>query len=675
MFQTYKTREQGMRNQLLYSGWFAICAIGICLMAYASAQSTNPIARAARMIDPELVRVEERIDWLEGRLSTISEAQNHPLSTDIGHRGSRIEPTDPAPSVTIDLGKSYPIDMIYLVPAQGEFAKDPGMFPLRLTLESSDSEDFSNSTRIHQTDTKTEPVLDTAPLAYPAEAQGRYVRLTVDQGVQRGGMEIFALSEILVMSGNEPVSFGSRITSVGALLVDGIWHPDTLVDGRTPFGTWHNGIKNPPTTGDAVFTPSPALPTVWSLNLAEARPIDRVVLFPYEINRSFGTFVFPETIRIILEQNGTESANEVWNNPLPGGTHLTPLVVSFHRAMADKVIIRAEQPWTMGVQMIHALSEIEIWSDGTNLAQGRFLLRTHNNIEEKTESLSDGYSSVQQIISVGSWFQQLHDRRRFEDELQRLRPLRRNLEESSELHAAWGSAVLIGLTFLIPVFVVERRRLMSREHLNILRKRIASDLHDDIGSNLGSISLIARSARKDLIRLQGPPEVADDLTEVESIARESSLAMRDIVWLLERKQDTIGDLFQRMRETANRLLREIDFTLECDSTKTASRLSLDAKRHLFLFYKEAIHNVLKHSHATQVKIRMWDEDDKLALEIADNGIGIQPKSGQTGTPLVKLEERARILDAQILVSSSEKTGTRVGLIVKRSLLNTHRASN
>jgi signal transduction histidine kinase len=224
---------------------------------------------------------------------------------------------------------------------------------------------------------------------------------------------------------------------------------------------------------------------------------------------------------------------------------------------------------------------------------------------------------------------------------------------------------------LIPVFIVERRRLISRNQVDQLRKRIASDLHDDIGSNLGSISLIARTARKDLIRLHGPAEVGEDLGEVESIARESSLAMRDIVWLLERKQDSIGDLVQRMRETAGRLLREIDYSIECDSSKSASKLSLDAKRHLFLFYKEAVHNILKHSKATKVSIRLWDDGDKLALEVVDNGQGlpmIVENDKQVLVPVRKLNERARVLEGKLDMRSKKGEGTHILLTVKRSLL-------
>jgi signal transduction histidine kinase len=226
---------------------------------------------------------------------------------------------------------------------------------------------------------------------------------------------------------------------------------------------------------------------------------------------------------------------------------------------------------------------------------------------------------------------------------------------------------MLGLTFLIPVVIVERRRLISRNQLDQLRKRIASDLHDDIGSNLGSISLIARTAKKDLIRQHGPEDIAEDLGEVELIARESSLAMRDIVWLLERNQDSIGDLVQRMRETAGRLLREIDYTIECESNKTAARLSLDAKRHLFLFYKEAVHNIVKHSRAKQAVIRLWDDGDQLALEIRDNGVGLKDATLKPSA-VKKLEERARVLEGKLQIDSSTILGTVLRLTVKRSNL-------
>ena len=357
-----------------------------------------------------------------------------------------------------------------------------------------------------------------------------------------------------------------------------------------------------------------------------------------------------------------------WTNPLPGASHMTPLVIPLRGKTAKILRLTATRPSVMGDRKIHALSEIEIWSQGQNLAKNRPVTRDHGGQTCAVTSLTNGYSSDKRIIPVAVWLHQLHERARIERELTPLIAMQRQLAANSELNTTWGCSMILGLTFLIPVFLVERRRLMTKDQLDQIRKRISADLHDDIGSNLGSISLIARTARKDLIRLQGPKEIAADLAEVETIARESSLAMRDIVWLLERRQDSIGDLVQRMRETAGRLLREIDFTLDCDSTKVATKLSLDAKRHLFLFYKESIHNILKHSHANRVAIRLWDEEDQLAMEITDNGIGIPMNKETRPAAVNKLEDRAHVLGGLLQITSSKETGTRIRLLVKRSQL-------
>ena len=395
-----------------------------------------------------------------------------------------------------------------------------------------------------------------------------------------------------------------------------------------------------------------------------------MVIFPYQLNRSFESLFLSESIEIHLQGVDGQEEKQVyqWSNPVAGASSMTPLVIPLGGEVAARVRITGVRPQVIGDLKFHSLSEIEVWSDGENLASGASVTRTSRDQTFPVTSLTDGYSSEKRIASFGVWLDQLAERGKIERELAMLRPVQRQQASESELNATWGSAMILGLTFLIPVFIVERRRLMSRDQLDHIRKRIASDLHDDIGSNLGSISLIARSARKDLVRLHGPEEIAQDLGEVESIARESSLAMRDIVWLLERRQDSIGDLVQRMRETAGRLLREINYTVECDSHKTAAKLSLDAKRHLFLFYKEAIHNVLKHSQAHSVSIRLWDEDDKLALEILDDGIGLPTTETQNPATVRKLADRAQVLDGLLQVISSKEAGTRIRLLVKRSHL-------
>jgi signal transduction histidine kinase len=653
----------------------AACGSQARVDAAPTAQVGNPISRIARIFDSQLVHVEDRVTWLDAQASTLSQYCEYPLKVGLGYRGCRSNPKAADPSITLDLGKEVLVDTIFLVPSQREFLEDFGIFPKRFTLELSNRADFGQRTILFTSGNIQYPSPNGIPACFKAKDMARYVRLSVQEGHNKGTTDLFGLSEFFVMSNGEPVSFGATVTTTGGLDVPGIWYPEALTDGRTPLGIWQNGVRPNNEPGDAVMVSNDREPTTWTVQLDAASPLDRVVLFPYQVNRSFEASVLPESLEIRLAREDGEPGEKVfeWSNPLPGASHMTPMVIPLKGRPAKTLIITATRPWAMGDRRIHALSEIEIWSQGKNLAKGIPVTRDHDGQKAQITALTDGYSSEKQISPVGMWLHQLAERGRIEHELDSLRTVHRQLASSSELNATWGSAVILGLTFLIPVFIVERRRLMSKEQLDQIRKRIASDLHDDIGSNLGSISLIARTARKDLARLHGPEEIDEDLGEVETIARESSLAMRDIVWLLERRQDSIGDLVQRMRETAGRLLREINFTLECESNKTASKLSLDAKRHLFLFYKEAIHNVLKHSHANHVSIRLWDEDDKLALEILDNGIGLPATKEERPTTVNKLEDRARVLDGLLQIASSKETGTRIRLLVKRSHLTTHPA--
>ncbi len=633
----------------------------------------NPISRIARIFDPQLVHVEDRVKWLDRQSSTLAQHCEFPLKVGLGYRGFRSDPDAADPSIVLDLGSRFPIDTIYLIPAQREFLEDSEIFPKRFTLELSNQKDFSQRTILFTSGTVPHPPPNGIPVPFKAKDTARYVRLSVQEGHNKGIIDLFGLSEFIVISNGEPVSFGSTVTTTGSLDAKGIWYPEALLDGRTPLGIWQNRSKPNNEPGDAVMVSSDQSTTMWTVPLEAESPVDRVVLFPYQVNRSFEASIFPESLTISLAGDDREAPETVyeWTNPLPGASHMTPLVIPLKGTVAKTLIVTATQPWIMGDRNIHALSEIEVWSGGKNLARRIPVTRLTEGQTAEVTALTDGYSSEKRISPIAIWLDQLTERGRIERELMTLRAVHRERASNSELNATWGSAVILGLTFLIPVFVVERRRLMSKEQLDKIRKRIASDLHDDIGSNLGSISLIARTARKDLARLHGPEEIDEDLGEVETIARESSLAMRDIVWLLERRQDSIGDLVQRMRETAGRLLREIQFTLECESSKTAAKLSLEAKRHLFLFYKEAIHNVLKHSQANQVSIRLWDEDDKLALEIQDNGIGLPHATRERPATVNKLEDRARVLEGLLQIASSRESGTCIRLLVKRSHLTSN----
>lgn len=649
------------------------------IVAATPGRSTNPIGRVARLFNRKLVIVEDRILWLQDRLNYLAAFDEKPLKEQVGWRCGKMDEKEDAPWVALDLGEERSLDEIFLVPAQRQTGDPHDLFPRRFTVEAACAADFSDARLIHTTGAHPQP----SPAGYPVRLNGdgqpaRHVRIIFEEGHHRGLSGVCALSEIFVISDRHTVSLGATVTSSRSVDIPGMWEPPFLVDGRTPLGLWEGGIWAL-SRGDCLEVPFEQQSVEWEIDLDQEVSIDRVVLFPYALPELSGPGVVPPRLKIELADNpdfsGAVCIASNGDRDLP--VDLTTPVVFPTKAVKGRYLrILSEKAWQLGTRHLQSLGEIEVWSDDVNIAAGMPVVVHNGGLDHPIQELTDGFGGSKQILPIHSWLTQLVERSQVQGELNRLKDSGSKMAAESELNTAWGAAIALGLTFLIPVAIVERRRLISRTQLDKLRKRIASDLHDDIGSNLGSISLIARSAKRDLMRLNGPDELATDLGEMETIARESSLAMRDIVWLLERRQDTIGDLVQRMRDSAARLLRDIEYSLVCRSTKTTAKLTLDAKRHLFLFYKEALHNIVKHSKATNVTVRFYDSRDRLVMEVSDNGVGLPKGEGDELAAVKKLSDRARVLDGSLQVESTPGSGTTLRLTVKRtSLMATKKTSH
>ena len=666
------------RRVAVFRSALALLALfGTAAPTYAEEETVpmrNPIGQVARLFNSNLVQVEDRVDWLQSRLGILAPHRLFPLKNGLGCRLARLTPGAPDPAVVLDLGNDFRIDRVFLVPAQMETGDAPELFPSCFTIDASADENFTNPLPVYSTTQRPFPAPNGYPLRFSAGGiHARYVRVTIQKGHQMGVDDLCTLSEIVVVSNGKPVSLGAPVRATGAMVVPGIWQPDYLTDGRMPLGIWQNGEVSP-SRGLLVDCPDATRPVTMGMDLGETKTLDQLILFPYQLTVLADSGILPPEFYIRVADGPDGEVSKVIchhvatqrdaNNP-------TPLVIPLGGIRARRIAIECVSSWGYSGKHMIALSEIEIWSGGHNIAAGKPVSVTANTGAETTTCLTDGFASERRILPLDSWLCQLYERWRLEREAASLLPERTQMAEESELNATWGSAVALGLTFLIPVVIVERRRLISSNHIDQLRKRIASDLHDDIGSNLGSISLIARTARKDLERMHGPEQVADDLGEVESIARESSLAMRDIVWLLERRQDTIGDLVQRMRDTGSRLLREMDYSITCNSSKSTAKLTLDAKRHLFLFYKEAVHNVVKHAKAKTVRVSLYDSRDSLVLEVKDDGVGIPSNIKNPATVLQKISDRARVLQGKLTVESLANQGTTLRLFIKRSHVLQH----
>lgn len=201
--------------------------------AATAAQTSNPISRIARLFNSQLVKVEDRVNWLDSQVSTYARHCEYPLRTNLGYRGGRTTSLGKDPTITLDLGGEMPVDQIFLVPAQREFLQDSGIFPKRFTLEVSKQADFSASTVVYRSGDIPFVAPDGTPALFQCRDVARYVRLTVQEGHLRESEDLFGLAEFVVISRAEPVSFGATVETTGALNVPELWLPEALIDGRT----------------------------------------------------------------------------------------------------------------------------------------------------------------------------------------------------------------------------------------------------------------------------------------------------------------------------------------------------------------------------------------------------------------------------------------------------------
>ena len=231
------------------------------------------------------------------------------------------------------------------------------------------------------------------------------------------------------------------------------------------------------------------------------------------------------------------------------------------------------------------------------------------------------------------------------------------------LPPVWKRGWFLGALALLSIasgYAVHKSRVTRLLEMERLRMRIASDLHDDLGSSLSEISILSEVVRTHL----GNPEahIADPLSRIGTLSRESVDSMSDLVWAIDPLRDTPVHLLQRMRRVANELLRAAGVQLLFDSSGEASpRLNADLRRHVFLIFKEILNNIVRHANATTVHVEVNFAPQHLHLTVTDDGRGFRVAGAAEGQGLRSMQRRASSLGGALDVTSSAGTGTRVSL--------------
>ena len=392
-----------------------------------------------------------------------------------------------------------------------------------------------------------------------------------------------------------------------------------------------------------------------------ARPVD----FPDTIG-----FGFPPRFKVEVANDAAFASPVVIADhtaedfPNPGDRR----VVLQAKGMPGRFVrMTAVQLWPrsrLAGEFVFALAEMEVFSRGVNVAREKMVTESSPLLGSGSKwargYLVDGIAPKEGVGSFEEWLSALARRQAISTKIKSLEIEDASLRQTAEARLAWLAGLISAASVAAGIVVAWRGRVRQRRQIHRLRGQIASDLHDEIGSNLSSIGILSQ------LGIDAAPDAASmshDLEEIRRVSTQTADSMHDIVWLISHGKKTAGDLAGRLRATAGLLLAGMEWTMQVDGLEGSSGLTLEAQRDFFLIFKEALHNIRRHSAARRVVISLAQSARTLTLRIADDGKGYDPSTVRRGQGLLNMEQRSAACRGRLQMDSSPQQGTVLTLAI------------
>lgn len=636
----------------------------------AAAQSALPATVAPANLS--LTTLERRLQEIDRQLAQLA---NYNLTGGVGSIGSRsraYEEAEQTEWVEIDLGASFPLDQVMLVPAirrDGVNGFQADGFPRAFRLLAGGHDDRRGEVVAEFTD-RDAHLPRIAPLVIPSGGvRASWIRIEATVLSRRGfdSKYVLQFSEVLAFHGEENVALHKRVKYPAHHEPNATpgWSDAGIVDGFLPYlMAAADGTKSVAFISSTEIGEEPTL----TIDLGARHPLSRLHLHAVDqsdtVPQAFSDDVgFPRWLRV-------EGANE------PDFADARLLVELRHQTFYDvgPVLMRVFPETSCRFVRLRALklnvdplhgqmpermgfAEIELFSRGVNVALNQPVtasFRTETSYRSLA-SLTDGRNFYGSILPLRDWLNQLAQRH----ELERERPLvaaeltRRYVRQKANVTRLAALAMVLALGVVAMVWL---NRIRQQRAIAQTRKRIAADLHDELGADLhalGLLSDLAQSARA------APERLGDLLQRVRLLTERTGKAARHCTNLLE-AEELHGDLIADMRHASDRILADLEHQIEFEGEGRLRQLSPRRRIDLLLFYQESLINILRHSGATRVHTRLSAADGKICLTVCDNGRGL------AGEVPASLKRRARLLGGDVAVGeAASSSGTRIILLLKR----------
>jgi signal transduction histidine kinase len=264
---------------------------------------------------------------------------------------------------------------------------------------------------------------------------------------------------------------------------------------------------------------------------------------------------------------------------------------------------------------------------------------------------------------------------RSEIEMQRARVEQKRLQLATVV-AVFAALALLGLFFYYRyrsrqnlAFMLEVQRLEKQQEQALEEKekqerdRISRDIHDELGSGLSKIALLAEFTRQ---QLKGGSGAEEPLGVIARTAKQLGENMRDLVWALSPDNSSLDHLAARMHEYGSEYFEELQMRARFDFPEEVPAFKMPrlAQRNLFLTFKEAMNNCVKHAQASEFSVRLRVDESRLSLSFCDNGHGFEKKEPRrSGNGLRNMEQRIRQIGGLIAIESGPG-GTSINILLE-----------
>jgi ligand-binding sensor domain-containing protein/two-component sensor histidine kinase len=226
-------------------------------------------------------------------------------------------------------------------------------------------------------------------------------------------------------------------------------------------------------------------------------------------------------------------------------------------------------------------------------------------------------------------------------------PLKIQIEVEQVFYKQWWF-ITLGITAMLAIIsLVFYMRLQQVKRLSQIRIHIASDLHDEVGSALTRVAMQA-----ELMAADAPSDQAPMLSSIIESCRTAMSNMRDVIWSIDARNDSFADLIDRMNGHIRQMTEGSRFTYSFNYGQaiSADKINPNERQNIYLIFKEAINNIIKHSNGNFIRVEFDKTAHQLELIITDNGV-FNGFTETDGMGLANMKMRAQKINARFTIDT------------------------